>query len=150
MVSQRRDRVLRSVAAALAFAAVLSMPPALAAADPAPGPAPDPNGTVAQVRGLSRQAEVITEQWKLATDRLDARRADAQRAHGDAAAATAVADQARAAQSAFRSRVDRLTSATFEGVPVSSLTAMLINDSPQPLMHQVSALAVLAATNRAA
>ncbi|HSZ28447.1 MAG TPA: glycoside hydrolase, partial [Pseudonocardiaceae bacterium] len=65
---------------------------------------------------MSRQAEVITEQWKLATDRLLARQADADRAHSDAAAATAIADQARAAQSAFRAQVDRLTSATFEGV----------------------------------
>jgi len=83
---------------------------------------------------LSRQAEVITEQWKLATDRLEARRADADRAHSDAAGATAIADQARAAQSSFRAQVDRLTSATFEGVRVSSLTAMLISDSPQQFM----------------
>ena len=149
MVSHRRNRMLRSVAAAVAFAAVLSMPPALAAADPAPGP-PGPDGTVAQARALSRQAEVITEQWKLATDRLEARRADAERAHSDAAAATAVADQARAAQSTFRAQGDRLTSATFEGVRVSSLTAMLISDSPQQFMDQMSALDVLAASNRAA
>jgi hypothetical protein len=59
VVSHRRNRVLRSVAAAVAFTALLSMPPALAAAEPAPGPSPDPSGTVAQVRALSRQAEVI-------------------------------------------------------------------------------------------
>ncbi|MGH3430961.1 MAG: hypothetical protein ACRDQZ_25885, partial [Mycobacteriales bacterium] len=149
MVSHRQNRVLRSVAAGVAFVAVLSMPPALAVADPAPAP-PGSAGTVAQVRALSRQAEVITEQWKLATDRLLARRADADRAHGDAAAATAIADQARAAQSAFRTQVDRLTSATFEGVRISSLTAMLISDSPQQFMDQMSALDVLAVSNRAA
>ncbi|MDQ2789230.1 MAG: C40 family peptidase [Actinomycetota bacterium] len=138
------------MAAGVAVAAVLSMPPAFAMADPAPPPAPDPAGTVAQVRALSRQAEVITEQWKLAADRLLARRADADRAHGDAAAATATADETRAAQSAFRAQVDRLTSATFEGVRISSLTAMLISDSPQQFMDQMSALDVLAVTNRAA
>lgn len=150
MVSHRQNRVLRSVAAGVAFAAVLSMPPALAVADPGPVPAPDPAGSVAQVRALSRQAEVITEQWKLATDRLLARQADADRAHSDAAAATAIADQARAAQSAFRAQVDRLTSATFEGVRISSLTAMLISDSPQQFMDQMSALDVLAVSNRTA
>ena len=154
MVSHRQNSVLRIVAAGVAFIAVLSMPPALAVADPGPAPAPgpaapDPGGTVAQVRALSRQAEVITEQWKLATDRLLARRADAERAHGDAAAARAIADQARVAQSAFRTQVDRLTSATFEGVRISSLTAMLISDSPRQFMEQMSALDVLAVSNRA-
>ncbi|MEO7193906.1 MAG: NlpC/P60 family protein [Pseudonocardiaceae bacterium] len=162
-MSHRQNRVLGSVAAGVAFVAVLSMPPALAAAEPAPAPnppaadpaavhppAPDPMASVAQARALSRQAEVITEQWKLATDRLLARRADADRAHADAAAARATADQARTSQSAFRAQVDRLTSATFEGVRVSSLTAMLISDSPQHFMDQMSALDVLAVSNRAA
>ncbi|MDQ2882297.1 MAG: NlpC/P60 family protein [Actinomycetota bacterium] len=150
MLSHRQNRALRSLAAGVAVAAVLSMPPALALANPAPPPAPDPAGTVAQVRALSRQAEVITEQWKLATDRLEARRADADRAHSDAAAATATAEEARAAQSVFRAQVDRLTSVTFEGVRISSLTAMLISDSPQQFMDQMSALDVLAVSNRAA
>jgi cell wall-associated NlpC family hydrolase len=126
------------------------MQPGTAVADPVPGPAPDPGGAVAQARALSRQAEVITEQWKLASDRLLARQADAEKAHRDAAAATAVADQARDAQKEFRAQVDRLTSATFEGVRVSSLTAMLISDSPQQFMDQMSALDVLAVSNRAA
>ncbi|MGH3700996.1 MAG: NlpC/P60 family protein [Pseudonocardiaceae bacterium] len=134
----------------MAIAAVLIMPVTPAVADPGPGSAADPTGTVAQARALSRQAEVITEQWKLATDRLVARRADAERAHSDAAAATAVADEARAAQGAFRVQVDRLTSATFEGVRISSLTAMLISDSPQQFMDQLAALDVLAVSNRAA
>jgi peptidoglycan DL-endopeptidase CwlO len=150
VVLHRQNRVSRNVAAGVAFAAVLSMPPATAAADPAPAPAPDPAGTVAQVRALSRQAEVITEQWKLASDRLLARQADADRAHRDVAAATAMADQARAAQNEFRAQVDRLTSATFEGVRISSLTAMLISDSPQQFMDQMAALDVLAVSNRTA
>lgn len=148
MVSHRQNRMLRCVAAAVAFAAVLSMPLATAAADPAP--APDPAGTVANVRALSHQAEVITEQWKLASDRLLARQADAEQARRDVAAATATADQARAAQSEFRAQVDRLTSATFEGVRISSLTAMLISDSPQQFMDQMAALEILAVSNRTA
>lgn len=150
MASHPRKRVLRSVAVSAAFAAILSMRPATAAADPVPAPAPDPGGAVAQARALSRQAEVITEQWKLATGRLLARQADTEKAHRDAAAAAAVADQARDAQKEFRAQVDRLTSATFEGVRVSSLTAMLISDSPQQFMDQMSALDVLAVSNRAA
>jgi peptidoglycan DL-endopeptidase CwlO len=150
VVLHRQNRVLRTVAAGVAFAAVLSMPPAIAVADPGPPPAPDAAGTVAEVRSLSRQAEVITEQWKLATERLQARRDDADRARRDVAAATATADQARAAQSAFRDQVDQLTSATFEGVRISSLAAMLISDSPDQFMDQMSALDVLAISSRTA
>jgi peptidoglycan DL-endopeptidase CwlO len=150
VVLHRRIRGLRGVAAGAVFAVMLSMPPAVAVAEPAPAPAPDPNGAVAQARALSRQAEVITEQWKLATDRLQARKADADRARHDEAVAMATADQARSAQQAFRAQVDRLTSATFEGVRLSSLTAMLISDSPQQFMDQMAALDVLATSNRVA
>lgn len=151
MVSHRLSRVARGVVAGvLVAAAALSVTAAPAVADPAPAPAPDPAKTAAEVRELSHQAEVITEQWHLATDRLLARRADADRARSDAAAATATADQARSAQRAFRAQVDLLTSATFEGVRISSLTAMLISDSPQQFVEQMSALDVLAVSNREA
>jgi peptidoglycan DL-endopeptidase CwlO len=150
VVFHRQNRVLRAVAAGVAFAAVLSMPLATAAADPAPGPTPDTAASVAQARELSHQAEVITEQWKLASERLLARQTDADRARRDVAAATATADQARAAQSEFRAQVDRLTTATFEGVRISSLTAMLISDSPQQFMDQMAALEVLAVSNKTA
>jgi cell wall-associated NlpC family hydrolase len=150
VVFHRQNRVLRAVAAGVAFAAVLSMPLATATADPAPSPTPDTAAAVAQVRTLSHEAEVITEQWKLASERLLARQADADRARRDVAAATATADQARAAQSEFRAQVDRLTSATFEGVRISSLTAMLISDSPQQFMDQMAALEVLAVSNKTA
>jgi peptidoglycan DL-endopeptidase CwlO len=148
VVRIQNRRLCGVVAGGVVVAAVLSGVPSTAAADPAP--APEPAGPVAQARALSRQAEVITEQWKLATDRLLARQADAQRAHRDAAAATATADQARTAQSEFRTQVDRLTSATFEGVRISSVTAMLISDSPQQFMDKMSALDVLAVSNRSA
>jgi peptidoglycan DL-endopeptidase CwlO len=150
VVSSRLNRATRGVVVVVVTAAVWGVFAAPAIGDPAPVPAPDPVRTVAEVRELSRQAEVITEQWHLATDRLLARRADADRARGDAAAATATADQARSAQRAFRDQVDRLTSATFEGVRISSLTAMLISDSPQQFIDQMSALDVLAVSNREA
>ncbi len=146
MVSHSLSRARGSVAAGVMVVAALGLPPAPAAADPVPPP--DPARTVAEVRELSRQAEVITEQWHLATDRLLARRADADRARSEAAAATATADQARLAQREFRAQGDRLTSATFEGVQISSLTAMLISDSPQQFMDQMAALEVLAVSNR--
>lgn len=148
MASQRLRGVRASVAAGIVVAAVLSISPVAAVAEPTP-PA-DPDRTVTEVRELSRQAEMITEQWESATGRLEARRADADRARSEAGAATATADRARSAQRALRVQVDRMTSATFEGVRLSTLTAMLISDSPQQFMDQMSALDVLAASNRRA
>jgi peptidoglycan DL-endopeptidase CwlO len=150
VVLHRLNRAFRGVAAGVVAVAIWSVSAVPAIADPVPVPAPDPAKTVEEVRALSHQAEVITEQWHLATDRLLARRADADRARNDAAAAKATADQARSAQRAFRAQVDRLTSASFEGVRISSLTAMLISDSPKQFMDQMSALEVLAVSNREA
>ncbi|HET9255904.1 MAG TPA: glycoside hydrolase, partial [Pseudonocardiaceae bacterium] len=147
MVFRTQDRRFRGGVAGVALAATLSIAPSTAAADPAP---PNPAGPVEQARALSRQAEVITEQWKLASDRLLARQAEAGRAHRDASTAKATADQARSAQSEFRAQVDRLTSATFEGVRLSSFTAMLISDSPRQFVDQMAALDVLAVSNRTA
>ncbi|HEX2301081.1 MAG TPA: C40 family peptidase [Pseudonocardiaceae bacterium] len=140
------------------FIAALGIFPLSAAADPVPPPAPPPPppgtdpiaATVAQVHELSRQAEVLTEQWHLAKDRLQASRAAADRARGDLAKATAAADRARKAQESFRGQVDRLTRATFQGVRVNSMTALLISDSPQEFLDQAFALDVLAVSSKEA
>lgn len=142
------SRARRTVAAGVVAAVVLSVSSATAVADPAPTPEPD--RAIAEVRELSRQAEVITEQWHAATSRLEARRADADRARGEASAAKATAEAARSAQRAFRVQVDRLTAATFEGVRLSSLTAMLVSDSPRQFLDKMSALDMLAVSNRKA
>ncbi len=91
---------------------------------------------------------MLTEQWHLAKDRLQASRAAADRARSDVALATAGADQARAAQDEFRGQVDRLTSATFQGVRISSVTAVLISDSPEEFLDQMFALDVLAVSSK--
>lgn len=153
MVSYRFSRTARGFVAVVAVGVLLSVLPAAAAADPVPPPgAPsDPIAeTVAQVHELSRQAEVLTEQWHLARDRLHASRAAAERAHGDVVAATAVAEQARAAQDRFRAQVDQLTSATFQGVRISSVTAILLSDSPEEFLDQMFALDVLAVSSKEA
>ena len=144
MMSHSLCRARGTVVAGVVVAVVLSISSASAVADPSP--ASDPDKTIAKVRELSRQAEVITEQWHSATSRMEARRADADRAHSEAA--TATADRARSAQRVFRVQVDRLTVATFEGVRLSSLTAMLISDSPRRFLERMSALDMLATSSR--
>lgn len=155
MASHRLSRTARGLAAAIVVVAVLGVPALPAAADPVPPPAPPPGSdpiaaTVAQVRELSRQAEVLTEQWHLAKDRLQASRAAADQARGDRAVATAAADRARAAQESFRGQVDRLTRATFQGVRLNSMTAILISDSPEDFLDQAFALDVLAVSSKQA
>lgn len=153
MVSHRLNRTARGVVAVVLLVAGLGVFPLSAAADPVPPPPPgaDPiAATVAQVHELSRQAEVLTEQWHLAKDRLQASRASADRARGDLAAATAAADRARAAQESFRGQVDRLTRATFQGVRINSMTAILISDSPQEFLDQAFGLDVLAVSSKEA
>lgn len=156
MVPTRPHRTARRAAAVVCAAAVLSVLPAVAAADPVPPPVPAPPGaapdpvaaTVAQVQELSRQAEILTEQWHLARDRLQASRAVAERARGDVAVARAAVARARAAQDSFRGQVDQLTSATFQGVRISSVTAILMSDSPEEFLDQMFALDVLAVSSR--
>lgn len=148
MIFHPLSRARGAAAAGVIVAAVLSLSSATAVADPAPPP--DADKTITEAHELSREAEVITEEWHAATSRLQARRVDADRARNEAAAATAAADAARAAQRAFRVQVDQLTTATFEGVRLSSLTAMLISDSPRQFMDKMSALDMLAVSNQKA
>ncbi|MGH3906357.1 MAG: C40 family peptidase [Pseudonocardiaceae bacterium] len=151
-MANRLNRTARGIAAVALVAALLSALSVPAVADPVTPPAPPPAdpiaATVAQVHELSRQAEVLTEQWHLAKDRLQSSRAAADRARSDVASATAGADQARAAQDEFRGQVDRLTSATFQGVRISSVTAVLISDSPEEFLDQMFALDVLAVSSK--
>lgn len=145
----RHGVVKRSVSATVTAATVgllASVLPSTAAADPAvPG---DGQTALAQLAELNRQAEVLTESWHYARDQLSTRRAELDRARADANAAAASADRARVVQGQYRGQVDRLTSASFQGVRLSRLSALLVSDSPQDFLDQMSALDMLAVDNK--
>lgn len=146
-----RGLVTRGVTAAMVAATVVGlvtlMPPT-AAADPAlPGDAPN---AAQQLADMNRQAEVLTEKWHYARDQLAARRADLERARADVSAATAAAERARVVQGQYRGQVDRLTNASFQGARLNRLSALLVSDSPQDFLDQMSALDMLAADNKQA
>jgi cell wall-associated NlpC family hydrolase len=123
-----------------------SLIPPTATADPAlPG---DDQTALQQLAELNRQAEVLTEKWHYAHDQLNARRADLDRARGEANGAVAAADRARTVQSQYRAQVDRLTSASFQGARLSRLSALLVSDSPQDFLDQMSALDMLAVDSK--
>lgn len=134
--------------AATAVAALVALVPAPATADPAvPNDAP---AAVRQLAELNHQAEALTERWHFARDQLDARRAELDRAQADVAAAVAAGDQARAVEEEYRGQVDLLTNASFQGARLNRLSALLVSDSPQEFLDQMSALDVLATDNKEA
>lgn len=141
----------RSVSAAVTAATVVvlvTLLPATATADPVlPG---DASTAAQQLAELNRQAEVLTERWHYAHDQLNARRADLERARADVNAAAAAAERARVVQSQYRGQVDRLTNASFQGARLSRLSALLVSDSPQDFLDQMSALDMLAADSKQA
>jgi peptidoglycan DL-endopeptidase CwlO len=144
----KRGVVKRSVSAVMTTAtvvALVTLTPTPATADPAV-----PGDAAQQLSELNRQAEVLTERWHYARDQLNARRADLERARADASAAQAAADRARAVQGQYRGQVDRLTSASFQGARLNRLSALLVSDSPQDFLDQLSALDMLAVDNKQA
>ncbi|MGH3993653.1 MAG: NlpC/P60 family protein [Pseudonocardiaceae bacterium] len=124
------------------------MIPAPATADPAlPEDAPAAAQRLAE---LNRQAEVLTERWHYARDQLNARRADLERARAEVAAAAASGERAKAVEDQYRGQVDRLTNASFQGARLNGLTAMLVSDSREDFLDQMSALDVLAVDSKQA
>ncbi len=152
MSSHSPQRTVRGALAATAVAALATLvalcPPPVASADP---PVPDDASTaVKQLSELNHQAEVLTEKWHSAKDQLDARRAELELARADAASAKAAGEQARAVQAELRDQVDRLANASFQGARLSQLSALLVSESPEHFLDQMSALELLAVNNRQA
>lgn len=145
MVSIRLTRSISAAVAATAVAATVgtSVTPA-SAAPPPPGKASD---AANQLRDLSRQAEMFTEDFKKAQDDHSARQADLAGAHAETARAEQSADQARANEGQFRGQVDRLTHASYQGARMTSLSALLGSRSPSDFLDRSSALDVLAKDN---
>ncbi len=150
MLSHHRKRRVakRGVSAVLTVAtvvALVSLMPTPATAEPSV-----PGDAAQQLAELNRQAEVLTERWHYARDQLSARRADLERAKADASAAEGAAERARVVQGQYRGQVDRLTNASFQGARLNQLSALLVSDSPQDFLDQMSALDMLAVDNKQA
>ncbi len=152
MTSHSQRRAVRGALAAAAVAALVTMVPTAAApvalADPPV--ADDAPAAVQQLSELSHQAEVLTEKWHRAKDELAARHAELEQAQADAAAAAAAGKHARAVQARFREQVDRLAKASFQGARFTKLSALLVSESPEKFLDQMSALHMLAVDNRRA
>ncbi|WP_067785825.1 NlpC/P60 family protein [Nocardia amikacinitolerans] len=129
------------VAGVLATALYASGP---AVADPVALPS-TASEAVQRMIDLSRQSEQLNQQALSAQDELDAKLAVQQEADAKLAATTEVADAARAEVRKFQPVIDRTAIATYQGARTNRMYAVLVSDSPQQLLDQMSTLDVLSA-----
>jgi cell wall-associated NlpC family hydrolase len=101
-----------------------------------------------QLAELNHEAERLTEEYLHAQDNLAARRGDLDHARGDFETARRQADEALAMQAEVRNQVDKLAAASFQGARFNQLSALLVSDSPQDFLDQMSALDILASDNK--
>ncbi|MFI6100412.1 NlpC/P60 family protein [Lentzea sp. NPDC051213] len=134
MLSRKLTRgVLASV---LLFTALPALPSAAQPADPARAYAE-----------LTAQATKLNEEVLRAQEDLVLRRAELERATTDVAAAQQIERQAKADEESFRSQVDLITQASFEGARFNQLSALLVADSQQDFLNRLEMMRVLAADN---
>jgi cell wall-associated NlpC family hydrolase len=129
------------VATAVVAGTVTSVP---AFADPQPN---NPSDALKQYTDIAHQAEAISQQLEQAKVDHQGKIADLDRAKGDAARADQVANQARAEEEKFRSQVDQLTHASYEGARMNKLSALLISKTPRDFLSRASTLESLSRDN---
>ena len=146
MASHRLTRTMVGALISTSMVVIASLIPAPAGADPdLPNTASEATRQLAE---LNREAERLTEEYKHAQDELTARRGDLDRARVDFDTAKRQADEALAKQGDYRNQVDKLAAASFQGARFNQLSALLVSDSPQDFLDQMSALDLLASDNK--
>jgi cell wall-associated NlpC family hydrolase len=145
VASHRLKRTLRGAFAATVVIAAVGLTPSPATAAP---PATPPTGTpMQQYQQLSQQADALNEQINNAKVDLANKQAQAQKAGGDLATAQQAQAAAQAQEDKFRSQVDLLTDASFEGARFNQLSALLTGTSTQDYLNRASDLQDLATDN---
>ncbi|WP_067844329.1 NlpC/P60 family protein [Nocardia lijiangensis] len=94
---------------------------------------------------LSRQSEQLNQQALGVQADLEAKLSVQYEADAKLAAATEVADAARAEVRKFQPVIDRTAIAAYQGARTNRIYAVLVSDSPQKLLDQMSTLDVLSA-----
>jgi peptidoglycan DL-endopeptidase CwlO len=141
-------RLKRTVRGALAAGAVIvavgvTSGPA-SAAPPTPPPGGDP---MQQYQQLGRQVDALNEQINNAKVDLANKQAQAQKASADIAAAKQAAQDAQAKEEQYRTDVDKLTDATFEGARFNQVSALLTGTSARDYLDRATDLAAIASDN---
>lgn len=145
MTAEHRGlRAKRLVGAALTATALVTALCASgpAGADPASLPA-TASDAVQRMIELSRESEQLNQQALGVQEELDAKLAAQREADAKLAEATRLADAARAEVRAYQPVIDRTAIATYTGARTDRMYAVLVSDSPQRLLDQMSTLDVL-------
>lgn len=140
--SDRQRSVRRLMVTAVVAVGLLVGPATVAGADPAPG---DPSTRLSE---LSRQSEETTEAMHNAQIDLDAKTADRDRANAVLAENQAALDAAQAQIAAVQPTIDKIAQANYQGARTNRLFALMVSDSPQQMLDQMSALDVISAETR--
>ena len=136
MASHRLKRTVRgALTAGAVIAIVVGLTPSPATA--APPPTGDP---MQQYQQLSQQAANLAEQINNAKVDLANKQAEVTKAGGDVATARAAEAAAQAQQDKYRSQVDELTAASFEGARFNQLSALLTGTSARDYLDRASDL----------
>ncbi|WP_217497530.1 NlpC/P60 family protein [Rhodococcus sp. SGAir0479] len=148
MPSKKMKRSLcTAVAAGVLSLTVAGLPAASAGADPVVN-----NATQALERlaDLSRESERTTEALHNAQIDLDGKQAAQRDAEARLAADRAAVADAQSRMDQFRPTVSKLVAASYQGARTNRLFAVMVSDSPQQLLDQMSALdAISSETARA-
>jgi cell wall-associated NlpC family hydrolase len=150
----RRMLVLLTAVLSTVLTAVLTGP--VAHADPPPAPAPpaanavNPADPAAQLAEAQRQAAELTEQWHAARDDLTNKRAEVERARAAIEPARLAAADARAAEDRFRVDSDAVIMSALEHGRLDSLSALLVSESPQQFLDQMTVLETMTSEQRTA
>ncbi|MEB3367439.1 C40 family peptidase [Saccharopolyspora mangrovi] len=100
-----------------------------------------------KLRDLSRQAEVLTEDYKKAQDDHTAKRRDLDRFNAEAQQADRVAGEAHVQEEQLRGKVDRLSNASYKGSQMNSIAAVLNSETPDAFLDRASTLDLMAQHN---
>ena len=140
MVFFRTKRTLHTgLAAGVLLAVGLTAAPAVA--DPV---VENPTAALEHLADLSRRSEQANEALHNAVIDLEAKHTAERAAAARLAADRDVLAQAQAEVDRFRPTIDKLAAANYRGARTHRLYSVLVSDSPQQLLDQMSALGVIA------
>jgi cell wall-associated NlpC family hydrolase len=144
------------IAASVVATSVGLAGPVAAGADPG-GHAPNTSTSspdsvseaIAQYKKLASQAENLNEDYLAAKTKLAKRKHQLVKANHELKQAKAAERAAKAKEEKVRSRVDALSTVTYEGARFSRLSALLTGESPEDFLHRAAALNVIAGNKNA-
>ena len=127
---------------AVAAACIMVVPITTATADPGFGSASDAQAKLAE---LSRESEQTNESLHNAQIDLDARAREQLDAQTAVDASRAALDAAQSQLVQLKPAMDKVANVNYQGARTNRLFAVMVSDSPQQLLDQMSALDVISA-----